>query len=193
MKKKKLILLVLLAINLFCYSQDFKLHVKVSLLPELKEILSKEEIQLNIYNPGSPFAVKSVIISDLTDTIIEYSKKNTPFNLDTIYISISCNVRKASFDKDYSLNLHYILETNIIKEVFTEFPENCLYNRQSASSFCTRCKKSDEVIPIIYSDRQPIVDRNGNVATVYPKEYMMGDDFSDCHPTWYCKRDKFKF
>jgi hypothetical protein len=198
-KKNPLILFLFLSLNSLCYSQSFRLHIKIALLPQLREILSKEGVNINLYHNGDPFAIRSFTLFNSRDTIVEYYKDELSKSLrsDTIMIMLTTNIQKPSLDKEFFLGLYdIILKKDTTIGIAVEFPENCAFNRNAFSSICHKCKKSDKVIPIIYSLRDPIIDENGNIpGYVYPKEYLQGQDWgsAECRPTWYCKRDKFRF
>ena len=199
LKKSRLILFICFSLNSFCYSQSFKLHIKIALLPQLEEVLSKEGVQINLYHNGDPFAIQSFILFNSRDTLIEYYKDTLRKSLssDTIMISLTSNILKPSLDKEFFLGLYdIILKKDTTIRIAVEFPENCPYNRNAFTSICHKCKKSDKVIPIIYSLRDPIFDENGNIpGYVYPKKYLQGQNWvsPECRPTWYCRRDKFRF
>ncbi len=74
-----------------------------------------------------------------------------------------------------------------VTELKIKYPPFCKYDKRNKT--CPICKKTDEVIPIIYgypSKKLLKEARKGKVK-------LGGCLVSACHPHWYCKRDKKEF
>jgi len=77
------------------------------------------------------------------------------------------------------------------KETYIEisYPPYCEYTKTKTDSICPVCKKSDEVVPIIYRDYDYRWWRKKDKSKFYYYKYFA----YGCDPHWYCKRDEKKF
>lgn len=66
-----------------------------------------------------------------------------------------------------------------------EYPDTCRYDANRNNKKCPVCHKKNMVIPIRYGLPYGEMDTENN--------YYAGCDVTMCDPTWYCKRDHFKF
>ncbi|HEX2684831.1 MAG TPA: hypothetical protein VHL77_12890 [Ferruginibacter sp.] len=163
------------------FSQTGSLKLHLSILPELKNYLSAEDIVINISICDQPFFSVT-----LADTLIN--------NLDTGSCIISINATTESrgiakrFYADYSIS---IIEDsiNILSGVF---PEDCNFNKHAFNKICPKCKRSDMVLPIAYGLPIPVYDEKG-IIIQKQKNYPGGCTVTNCDPGWHCLRDKTEF
>lgn len=77
------------------------------------------------------------------------------------------------------------IKSGDITEVYAQLPRPCKYENGQENNICPICNKSDKVVPIIYGLPVTRLDKKRN--------YYAGCIVSDCDPTWYCKRNEYKF
>ena len=161
-------------------AQDNKLSVKLEIIPSLKDIFKGQEFTLLLFSDSLEERV--VIKSDTVTFAVPL--------FDSLILDVQCHVDIKSFSKSYFAT--YKIEKNKsskITSVKFKFPVDCQYNLQGIDRKCPKCHKPDKVIPICYG--LPMYDENGN--KIGPKCYSAGCMVSECDPSWYCERDKYKF
>jgi hypothetical protein len=165
------------------YSQDNKLKVCLETLPELKDLLKEQNVEIVLFNERNNLNFK------ITDTLVIDSIKE-----DSITFMIRCFVGSSPYSKRFNLTLENIkLIRNNTTHITVTFPLDCAYNKHALNNICPKCKKNDRVGPILYGLLIPIFGENGTIKP-FPKNYESGGCIiSDCDPSWYCQRDKLRF
>ena len=165
---------------MFSYGQNTDLHIKLDILPELKELLKDQKISITLFS--DPKQETTLVNADTTS-----------FNLpgfDSLVLFIYCNVTKDDFFKEY--RILSVLTNDMSKSSLNlsfEFPERCQYNLRGINKNCPKCHKTDKVLPVCYG--LPIYNEKGEALG--PKCHIAGCIVSECDPAWYCNRDKLSF
>jgi hypothetical protein len=87
-------------------------------------------------------------------------------------------------------NLSADLKSNLGTNIVIKYPLECEYDKNRCNNICPKCKKKDRVLQILF----------GLIVEDPRKEYVPQRDYypggcspQNCHPNWYCERDKLSF
>ena len=156
-------------------AQVHNLRIRIKLLPEFENIIKYEDI--NIQSKGKYTRIGNLIVFDTLSEDSYFVRFGVKVMIDQNEQSfVSFIPIKFSDKKDLNLTI--------------TFPEDCPYNRSSASRVCPKCKDKKHVVPIRYG--LPVYDSLGNVPWKYEHE-LRGCLVPECPPHWYCRRHKLDF
>jgi hypothetical protein len=118
-------------------------------------------------------------IGTFSDTLGRFELNNIPvgeYNIEFSYIGYSKKkLERLRIFKDSTLFIKISLF-------------NCEYDVLGRKN-CPICKKSDEVIPIVYGWPSRKTKKQAKKGKLWISVYGM----DPCHPHWYCKRDEERF
>lgn len=162
-------------------AQTTQLKIKLDILPSLKTLLKDTKCDISIIN--------------LETRIQKTFNDSGPVIFDSIPIrclavQIGAFVKVGLFQKNYTLFASFNLRNDSVNEVVLQFPMDCSYNTNGLNSICPKCKKGDNVHPVIYGLFMPSSEAEADKMCVY---YLGGCEITNCDPSWFCGRDKLFF
>lgn len=178
---------IILCFSISSFSQTSKLSLEIEILPELKNTLINEEIDISLFQKGK--VTKTICITSDRIIVLFDSLLTSEFDF-----HLNSYIKKRGFERDYTLYSGFEkLYSDSTFSLKITFPKNCQYNKNGENNICPKCKRSDKVIPILYGLRVPVFDENGNLKEIDPPHFPGGCNVTNCDPAWYCKRNKLKF
>jgi hypothetical protein len=178
---KTLLFLILLQIET-SYSPNRKLTITIKFLPEFVQEFKGKIMSLHMEIERTIIDTSFMISENLTLTFENFKSND-------VYIRAYGTVLISDSDKR-KYWLHDLLKYNPNRHKFSEieFPVNCETNKYYGGKICKKCRKTDEVIPIMSGLLSP--DISGELGVDY---YLGGCIRTPCDPSWFCKRDTLEF
>jgi len=158
------------------FLKDFQLQLKnISVRVSLRDS--------NSIRKGSSRFMDTVISNSCTLVFDKMLSNEARISINVILYNSDSSITKHLFDF-YSIPL-YKDSINVLKIIF---PKACIYNNHVLDNECPKCEMSDKVLPIKYGLLRQ------NKADKPWIDYVPGGCMvTGCDPSWYCKRDDFRF